>query len=90
MLLCLGYCLIPCTGGLSLLCPSFCINEAEQEAKRILESYTLNSEYYDRNIRFELVKKCLSSHIEISFPKALLLDNIDTIVLPSELNEKNI
>ena len=63
-----GCILIPCTMGLSLLCPMLCVSEAEIHAKRLLENLSLKKKYFDRNTSFRLEKGCLTSHFVISFP----------------------
>ena len=63
-----GYILIPCTLGLSLLCPMLCVSEAETHANRLLDDLSLKAKYFDRRITFRIVKGCFTSHFVISFP----------------------
>lgn len=63
-----GYILIPCTFGLSLLCPMMCVSEAEIHATRLLENLSLKAKYYDRNVIFRLEKGYMTSSFVISFP----------------------
>jgi len=71
----IGYVFIPCTLGLSLLCPSMCVGEAELAVERFLESQTYKAKFFDRKISFRLVKSCCScskSYVEISLPSSLV------------------
>ena len=70
---CFGLCCAPCTLGLSLLCPNLCVTKSEEAAKRYLEQVSLNSMWYDRHIRFRLVKTWFSSSVEVSFPRHLVM-----------------
>ena len=63
-----GCIFVPCTMGLSLLCPMMCVSEAEIHAKRLLENLSLKAKYFDRNMSFRLEKGCLTSSFVISFP----------------------
>lgn len=63
-----GYIMIPCTLGLSLLCPMMCVSEAEIHAKRLLENLSLKAKYYDRGVSFRLEKGYMTSSFIISFP----------------------
>jgi len=63
-----GVCCAPCSLGLSLMCPNTCIGKAEEAALRYLEQASLKATYYDRGIRFRLVKSWFSSRVELSFP----------------------
>jgi hypothetical protein len=63
-----GYIMIPCTLGLSLLCPMMCVSEAEIHAKRLLENLSLKAKYFDRSIDFRLEKGYMTSSFVISFP----------------------
>ena len=67
-----GYCFIPCTLGLSLLCPNYCISDAEEACVKELRDFSLVSYNYDRDIVYSLKRTCCSSYLEISFPKDLL------------------
>jgi hypothetical protein len=63
-----GYIMIPCTFGLSLLCPMMCVSEAELHAKRLLENLSLKAKYFDRSVEFRLEKGYMTSSFIISFP----------------------
>lgn len=63
-----GCILVPCTMGLSLLCPMMCISEAEIHANRLLENLSLKAKHFDRNTSFRLEKGCFTSHFVITFP----------------------
>ena len=63
-----GCILVPCTMGLSLLCPMMCISDAEKHATRLLENLSLKAKYFDRGVSFKLEKRCMTSHFVISFP----------------------
>lgn len=63
-----GYVLVPCTVGLSLLCPMMCVTDAEKHAIRLLENLSLKAKYYDRGVSFKLEKQCMTSRFVISFP----------------------
>lgn len=65
-----GCLFVPCTMGLSLLCPMMCVSEAEIHAKRLLENLSLKKKYFERNTSFRLEKGCLTSHFVISFPSS--------------------
>lgn len=66
-----GFVCTPFTLGTSLLCPNYCISQAEEHANRMLENVSLKSRYLDRRISFKIVKECCSSYVAISFPADL-------------------
>jgi len=79
-ILAIGYLCIPCTLGVSLLCPQMCVGEAEIAAHKFLEQQTFKAKFFDRKISFRLVKRscsnsCSNSFIEISVPKGAMLSD---------------
>lgn len=58
--------------GSSLLCPNYCIGKAEYAAKNYLHDMNMVPLYFDRGIRFELVKTCCSSHVALKIPKVVV------------------
>jgi hypothetical protein len=67
-----GIACIPCTLGLSLLCPRLCVTEAEKYANRMLENASLKAKYYDRNIVFSFEKSFFKpTYLTVSFPSNL-------------------
>lgn len=67
-----GIVCIPCTFGLSLLCPRLCVTEAEKYANRMLENASLKAKYYDRKITFSFEKSFFKpTYLTISFPSSL-------------------
>jgi hypothetical protein len=63
-----GYGCMLCTVGLSVLIPHYCATHSEKYATAVLRSYSLKARYYDRKIRFQLVKRCCHSFVEIRIP----------------------
>jgi hypothetical protein len=79
-ILAIGYLCIPCTLGVSLLCPQMCVGEAEIAAHKFLEQQTHKAKFFDRKISFRLVKRscsnsCSNSFIEISVPQGAMLSD---------------
>jgi hypothetical protein len=77
--------LVPCTLGLSLLCPMMCVSEAEKHAVRMLDNLSLKAKYFDQNITFKLEKGCMTSQFVISFPANLRTE--DSNLSPIENGE---
>lgn len=71
----IGCICIPCTMGLSLLCPMICVSEAETHAVRMLENLSLKARYFDQNVIFKLKKGWMTSQFVISFPADLQTDD---------------
>lgn len=69
--------LVPCTLGLSLLCPMMCVSEAETHAVRMLDNLSLKSKYFDQNVTFKLEKGCMTSQFVISFPSDLRIEALN-------------
>ena len=63
----------PFTLGISLCVPNYCISEAEKAGLRCLEQFCLKPTFYDRAVKFRLVKSwTCTSYIEMTCPVALL------------------
>lgn len=71
-----GYLCLPCTLGMSLLAPGFCVNQAELQAHKCLRNVSLAAKFYDKEISFVLVKGLCDSHVEVRFPSHLLPRNM--------------
>ena len=69
-----GIACAPFTLGTSLLCPGKCAILAEKEAIKFLRDVSLNKNFYERSISFDLKKNFFTSWIEISFPFDLIKD----------------
>jgi hypothetical protein len=67
-----GYLCLPCTFGLSLLGPGYCISYSEQHGQRFLRDVSLTARFYDKGISYTLVKSLCDTYVEINFPKQLL------------------
>lgn len=63
-----GYICLPCTLGLSLLGPGYCASYSEQHGQKFLRDVSLTARFYDKGIKFSIVKTCCDSHVEIKFP----------------------
>lgn len=62
---CCGYCLCPCTLGLSFLLPYICIRDAEKEARLIISE--LNHKVLSlKSVVIKLVRTCCTSWVRIS------------------------
>uniref|UniRef100_H3GGA6 Golgin subfamily A member 7/ERF4 domain-containing protein n=1 Tax=Phytophthora ramorum TaxID=164328 RepID=H3GGA6_PHYRM len=56
--ICCGYGCCPCTFGLSLLCPNFCIRDAEQYVRALLSRINKRLCFERAGIEWQLVRSC--------------------------------
>ncbi|KAH7463116.1 uncharacterized protein KRP23_13333 [Phytophthora ramorum] len=68
--ICCGYGCCPCTFGLSLLCPNFCIRDAEQYVRALLSRINKRLCFERAGIEWQLVRSCGRSWIQITYPLA--------------------
>ena len=62
---CIGYMFSPCTLGLSFLCPSVCISDAEKSLKGSIE-YFNKQKLKSKGLKVRLVKQCSTSWVTLS------------------------
>ena len=58
-----GYCFSICTLGLSLCCPYVCVRDATQRVYHVITK--INKKYQNRGVKWQLVKHCSTSWIQI-------------------------
>ncbi|KAL3664011.1 hypothetical protein V7S43_010898 [Phytophthora oleae] len=66
--ICFGYGCCPCTLGLSLFCPNFCIRDAEQYVRALLARINRRICFERAGIEWQLVRSCGKSWIRITYP----------------------
>ncbi|KAG6621910.1 Golgin subfamily A member 7/ERF4 [Phytophthora cinnamomi] len=65
-----GYGCCPCTLGLSLFCPNFCIRDAEQYVRALLSRINKRVCFERVGVEWRLVRSCGRSWIQITYPLA--------------------
>ncbi|KAG7380842.1 hypothetical protein PHYPSEUDO_006735 [Phytophthora pseudosyringae] len=68
--MCWGYGCCPCTLGLSLLCPNFCIRDAEQYVRALITRINKRLCFEQAGVEWQLVRSYGSSWIQITYPLA--------------------
>lgn len=68
--MCCGYSCCLCTLGLSLLCPNFCIRDAEQYVRALITRINKRACFERAGVEWRLRRSCGSSWIEISYPRS--------------------
>jgi len=63
-----GYCCAICTLGMSFYCPSMCVSNAVKFGTEYFDQQANSrAEYYDRQLKFRLVRACCTSWVEVSY-----------------------
>ena len=63
-----GYLCVPCTLGLSLLCPNICVSGAEKYVKHFIsDQVNYRLEYQDRHVIWSLHRSCSGGYIMIEY-----------------------
>jgi hypothetical protein len=63
-----GYLCIPCTLGLSLLCPNICVSGAEKFVKHLIQDQiNQRREYVERHVTWSLHRSCGGGYIQIEY-----------------------
>ncbi|KAF4035499.1 hypothetical protein GN244_ATG12493 [Phytophthora infestans] len=69
--ICCGYGCCPCTLGLSLFCPNFCIRDAEQYVRALLTRINKRLCFERAGVEWQLVRSWGQSWIQITYPLVL-------------------
>ena len=63
-----GYVCIPCTLGLSLLCPNICISGAESYVKYFIQDQiNQRREYQEKHVTWSLHRSCGGGYVQIEY-----------------------
>jgi len=63
-----GYVCIPCTLGLSLLCPNICVSGAEKYVQHLIQDQiNYRMEYQDKHVKWSLHRSCGGGYIKIEW-----------------------
>jgi hypothetical protein len=67
-----GYVCVPCTLGLSLLCPNICVSGAESYVKHFIrDQVNYRLEYQERHVTWSLHRSCGGGYIMIEYDEIL-------------------
>ncbi|ETP44711.1 hypothetical protein F442_08743 [Phytophthora nicotianae P10297] len=67
---CCGYGCCPCTLGLSLFCPNFCIRDAEQYVRALLLRINKRHCFERADVEWQLIRSWGRSWVQITYPLA--------------------